>query len=157
MRSLEKRCVYCHSLYRPDPRAAAFQKACSDPACRLKRRREAQGKFVQDNPDYFRGRYGRTKTWLVAHPGYLAAYRAAHPDHMARKRLQDRRRRRRLTVSRADIQVTMLRRKFKDLKALRGADIQDTIRLRLDGILDVLGRNPRADIQVHNDVPAPAL
>ena len=157
MRVLEKRCFYCHSPYRPDARAAASQKSCPTPACRLKRKQEAQTKFLKANPGYFRGRYGQTKAWLAAHPGYLADYRATHPEHMARKRLQDRLRRRRLRSARADIQVTMVRRKVQALRGLRGADIQDTMRIQLDGLLDALGREGRADIQVQNDVSAPAL
>lgn len=156
MRELEKRCVYCHSSYRPDPRTAATQKSCPDPACRLKRKQEAHAKFLKDNPDYFRGRYGQIKRWLAAHPGYLARYRAGHPEHMANKRLQDRRRRRRLKSARADIQVAMLRRKVGAIRGLRGADIQDTMRLQLDGLLNVFGGAPRADIQVQSDVSAPA-
>ena len=155
MRVLEKRCTYCHSLYRPDPRAAAFQKSCSNPICRQKRKKEAQTKFIKDNPGYFRGRYPQLKGWRIAHSGYLGAYRASHPEHMVKKRLQDRLRRRRLAAGRADIQVTRLRRKVRDLKTLQGADIQDTMRRRLDGLLTLLGGESRADIQVQNDLSAP--
>lgn len=156
MRIIEKRCVYCHSLYRPDPRVAHFQKSCPDPTCRRKRQEEAQTKFLKDNPGYFRGRYGQIKRWLAAHPGYLAAYRATHPEHMAKKRWQDRRRRQRLKAARADIQDTIFQRKIRALRGLRGADIQDTTRLRLDGLLQVLERPGRADIQVLNAFAAPA-
>lgn len=145
-----QRCVYCHSPYRPDPRVGASQKSCSDRACRRQRKQEAQKKFLKENPDYFRGRYGQIKKWLAAHPGYLADYRATHPKHMAQKRLQDRLRRRRIKSTCADIQVTILRRKVRVLRGLRGADIQDTIRLQLDGLLTVLGGGPRADIQVQS-------
>ena len=157
MSVLEKRYVYCHLPYRPDPRVATSQKSCSDPVCRRKRKEEAQAKFLKESPGYFRGRYGQIKLWLAAHPGYLVDYRASHPKHMAKKRLQDRLRRRRLKCVRADIQVTMLRRNVQALRGLRGADIQDTMRLQLDGLLDVLGREGRADIQVQNDVSAPTL
>lgn len=150
MSEIKKRCVYCHRVYRPDPRTAKFQKSCSVPACRRQRKQEAQSRYLQKNPDYFRGRYGQVKVWLAAHPGYLSAYRASHPEHLVKKRLQDQRRRRRMKGARADIQVTMLRRKVRALKALRGADIQDTIRRRLDGLLTVLGDGPRADIQVQS-------
>ena len=150
MSEITKRCAYCHSTYRPDPRTARFQKSCSAPACRRKRKQQAQEKFLKENPDYFRGRYGQIKKWLAAHPGYLANYRATHPEHMSKKRLQDRLRRRRIKATCADIQVTMLRRKVRALRTLRGADIQATIRLQLDGLLTVLGEGPRADIQVQS-------
>ena len=157
MSEIKKRCAYCHSAYRPDPRTARFQKSCLAPACRHKRKQEAQEKFLKENPNYFRGRYGQIEKWLAAHPGYLANYRATHPEHMAKKRLQDRLRRRRIKATCADIQVTMLRRKVRALRGLQGADIQDTIRLRLDGLLDVLGRDSCADIQVKNEIFAPTL
>jgi hypothetical protein len=150
MSEIKKRCVYCHKAYRPDPRAARFQKACSAPACRRKREQEAQSRYLRKNPGYFRGRYGQVKRWLAAHPGYLRAYRASHPEHLVKKRLQDRRRRRGMKAIRADIQDTMVRRKVRALKDLRGADIQDTIRRRLDGLLTVLGGGSRADIQVQS-------
>ncbi|MBL0059332.1 MAG: hypothetical protein IPP35_09535 [Elusimicrobia bacterium] len=150
MSETKKRCVYCHKAYRPDPRTARFQKSCSAPTCRLQRKQEAQSMYLQKNPGYFRGRYGQVKVWLAAHPGYLRAYRASHPGHLVKKRLQDRRRRQQMKAARADIQVTMLRRKVWALKELRGADIQDTIRRRLDGLLTVLGGESRADIQVQS-------
>jgi hypothetical protein len=156
MSEIKKRCAYCHSAYRPDPRTARFQKSCLAPACRHKRKQEAQEKFLKENPNYFRGRYGQIEKWLAAHPGYLANYRATHPEHMAKKRLQDRLRRRRIKATCADIQVTMLRRKVRALRGLRGADIQDTIRLQIDGILGVLGGDCRADIQVQSAFSAAA-
>lgn len=150
MSKIKKRCAYCHREYRPDPRTARFQKSCSAPACRRKRKQEAQSRYLQKNPDYFRGRYGQVKVWLAAHPGYLRAYRASHPEHLVKKRRQDRRRRQRMKGARADIQVTMLRRKVWALQKLRGADIQDTIRLQIDGLFTVLGGGPCADIQVQS-------
>lgn len=96
MSETKKRCVYCHRDYRPDPRTATFQKSCSAPACHRKRKQGAQSRYLQKNPDYFRGRYGQVKVWLAAPPGYLKAYRASHPEQLAKKRLQNRRRRRRM-------------------------------------------------------------
>ena len=130
MSEIKKRCVYCHKAYRPDPRTLRFQKSCSAPACHRKRKQEAQSRYLQKNPDYFRGRYVQVKIWLAAHPRYLSAYRASHPEHLVKKRRQDRRRRWRLKVARADI--------------------QDTIRRQIDGLFTLLGGGPRADIQVQN-------
>ncbi len=156
MSEIKKRCAYCHRAYRPDPRTAGFQKSCSAPTCRRKRKQEAQAKFLKENPNYFRGRYGQIKKWLAAHPGYMANYRATHPEHMAKKRVQDRLRRRRIKSTCADIQVTMLRRKVRALRSLRGADIQATIQLQFDGLLDVLGGDSSADIQVQSAFSAAA-
>jgi len=150
MRILQKRCLYCHALYRPDPRTASFQKSCSHPACRLKRKHESQAKFLNKNSGYFRGRYANSKSWLAEHPGYLARYRATHPEQRAKKRLQDRLRQRRIREAKSDIQVTILRRKAQVLQGLRGSDIQDTIRLRVDGLLSTLAGNTGSDIQVQS-------
>lgn len=140
-----KRCLYCGDFFRPDPRTS-FQKACPKPSCRQERKRQSQRQWSRENPDYFQGRYANTKLWLAGHSGYLRDYRAEHPEYVAadnRKR-GERKRRRRL---RADIQDAIPRREIARLSALRGADIQDTIRLRLDGLITVLGRPLRADIQ----------
>jgi hypothetical protein len=157
MRNPEKRCLYCHCLYRPDPRTAAFQKACRDPACRRRRKKEAQTQFLRDNPGYFRGRYAQIKPWLDAHPGYWVAYSKVHPEYRRKNRLRERLRRLHLKRCPVHIQVTMLRRKARALTLLRGADIQDTIRLRLDGLLDAICRPDPVHIQVQTDFPAPAL
>ena len=81
MSEIKKRCAYCHRAYRPDPRTAGFQKSCSAPTCRRKRKQEAQAKFLKENPNYFRGRYGQIKKWLAAHPGYTVSY-----THLSRAR-----------------------------------------------------------------------
>lgn len=140
-----KRCHYCGDFFQPDPRAS-FQKACPKPSCRQARKQQSQRQWVRENPDYFQGRYANTKLWLAGRPGYLRDYRAEHPEYVAsdnRKR-GERKRRRRLQ---ADIQDAIPRREIALLSTLRGADIQDTIRLRLDGLITVLGRPLRADIQ----------
>jgi len=139
MRVPRKRCAYCRHWFQPDPRTAAAQKACPDPACRLKRKQEAHAKFLKDNPDYFHGRYSQVKTWLDAHPGYLPAYGGAHPEYRLKNSQRERLRRLRLKLCPVHIQVTMLRRKARGLMDLRGVDIQDTIRLRLDGLLGAIG------------------
>ena len=132
MSVLEKHCVYCHRLFEPDLRVGGRQKACCKTRCRSGRKKEAQKQFMKNNPTYFRGRYKHTKAWLKNHPGYLAEYRKTHPKHMEKKRAQDRLRRR-------------------EQKGRR-ADIQDTIRLKVDGVLSVLGGAERADIQVSNAI-----
>jgi len=138
MKVLDKVCIYCRSLYRPDPRTAAAQKSCPVPACRLKRKHEAHAKFLKDNPDYFHNRYPQVKTWLSAHPGYLPVYGAAHPEYREKNRRREHLRRLRRKLCPVHIQVTMLRRKARGLMTLQGVDIQDTTRLRLDGILGAL-------------------
>ncbi|MCX5887432.1 MAG: hypothetical protein NT096_16210 [Proteobacteria bacterium] len=71
----QKRCVYCGRFYRPDPRARKTQKSCNDAKCRAKRKRESQRKWVEANPDYFKGRYVNVKEWRKKHPDYQRLWR----------------------------------------------------------------------------------
>jgi hypothetical protein len=48
-----KRCLYCGKYFTPDYRVKKRQKACFDPMCKRKRKKAAQGTWVQRNPDYF--------------------------------------------------------------------------------------------------------
>ena len=140
-------CCYCGRDYRPDPRTAAIQKSCFRAACRKARHRQAQALYMAANPDVFQGRYPKTRAWLAEHPGYLRRYRAKHPNYVAaddRARVERRRRARR---QKSDIQDAMRQRKIEEIRALRGSDMQDTIRRQLDGVLTFLGRPALSDIQ----------
>jgi hypothetical protein len=142
-----KRCHYCGRDYQPDPRTAAMQKSCSRAACSKARRHQAQSHYVAVNPDIFQNRYPKTRQWLAEHPGYLRRYRAKHPDYVVadyRSRVERRRQARR---QKSDIQDVMRRRKIEEIRALRGSDMQDTIRRQLDGVLTFLGRPALSDIQ----------
>ena len=146
MKTPLKRCLFCGHWFRPDPRTGQEQKACFRKRCRAKRKREAQQHWLWDNPDYFKDQYPRTKLWLAEHPGYLGRYRETNPEYVAadnRKRRQRKKRRQR----RADIQDALPRREIARLRVLQGADIQDTTRLRLDGLITVLSHCQRADMQ----------
>ena len=68
----KKKCRHCGSLYRPDPRNYKKQKYCSKPECRKASKAESQRKWVQKNPDYFRGAQNvfRVQQWRKKHPGY---------------------------------------------------------------------------------------
>jgi len=66
----QKRCVYCGRYYRPDPRVRRTQKSCNDPKCRARRKRESHKKWLEANPDYFKGRYAEVKEWRKNHPDY---------------------------------------------------------------------------------------
>jgi hypothetical protein len=70
-----KRCVYCGRYYRPDPRARRIQKSCQDATCRAKRKRESQRRWVEANPDCFKGRYSEIKAWREKHPDYQRLWR----------------------------------------------------------------------------------
>jgi hypothetical protein len=51
------------------------QKSCNDPECRAKRKRESHKKWLEANPDYFKGRYSEVKEWRAKHPDYQRLWR----------------------------------------------------------------------------------
>ena len=71
----QKRCVYCGRYYRPDPRVRNTQRSCKDPKCRAKRKRESHKKWLEANPDCFKGRYAKIKEWRNNHPDYQRLWR----------------------------------------------------------------------------------
>jgi len=74
-RGRQKRCVYCGRYYKPDPRARQVQKSCQRPTCRAKRKRESHKRWLEANPDYFKGRYSEVKSWREKHPDYQRLWR----------------------------------------------------------------------------------
>jgi len=145
----KKRCICCGAEFEPHTRAwrvvegvrRCFQKACTKKRCRQQRWQKAKARWLAANPSAFKGRYSEVKRWLTKHPGYLQRYRKQHPEYVRTdncKRRERKIRRRR----RADIQDAIPRREIKRIQGVEGADIQDTFRLRLDGLLCVLGGPP---------------
>ena len=57
------RCAYCGQYFMPDVRVGIRQKACSRPACKRARKKDAQRTWCDKNPGYFRGRYPYVKAW----------------------------------------------------------------------------------------------
>ena len=133
-----KRCPYCSNYYPPYIRAANTQKSCRRISCLEKHKKKLQKKWKKNNPDYFCGRYVKVKAWLKKHPGYLAGFRAAHPDYVSKNNSGCRLRKQILKERRADIQVRLLRRRITQIKSLKGADIQNTLNLKLDATLDIM-------------------
>lgn len=133
-----KRCPYCSNYYPPYIRTANAQKSCRRISCLKKHKKKLQKKWRKDNPYSFCGRYIKTKAWLKNHPGYLAGYRAGHPEYVRKDNGGRRHRKRILKERRADIQVGLLRRKIVRIKELKGADIQGTLNLKLDAALDIM-------------------
>ena len=48
----KKKCSICHRVFRPDPRVAKRQRACSAEACQAERRRQTQASWRARNPRY---------------------------------------------------------------------------------------------------------
>lgn len=133
-----KRCPYCGRQYIPYSRTAKTQKSCGRAVCRKKRQREAYASWMARNPGYFRGRYVKVKCWLAARPGYQRGYRAAHPEYVAKDNAGRRLRKVRKRRFRADIQNGLFRRKISKIRAICGADIQNGLSQKLDGVLNLL-------------------
>ncbi len=142
-----KRCLCCHEAFVPYPEALNTQAVCRKKRCRQWRRQQAQRRWLRNNPGYFRGLYPKTKLWLARHPGYLQRYRGAHPEYVVADNRKRGERKQRSLRRRADIQDGLRRREIARIRGLHGADIQDTLRLRLDGVLGLLGAPQRADMQ----------
>jgi len=137
----EKRCPYCGGDFTPKPHVARTQVSCGKKRCKAKRKSEAQAHWLKATPDYFKGEYRRTRLWLAEHPGYLRAYRSKNPNYV-QKDNKARHQRRIRARRRADIQDAWPRREIRQIQGVQGADIQDTCRLRLDGLLCALGGSP---------------
>ena len=133
-----KHCPYCGMDYRPYVRAVTTQKSCGKAVCRKKSKSEAHKAWLKDNPGCYRGRYVNVKNWLTEHPGYLRRYRAAHPDYVRQDNAGRRLRKRKMKCFRADIQDGLLRRRIARIQSLKGADIQETLNLKVDGIIAMM-------------------
>ena len=133
-----KHCPYCGMDYRPYVRAVETQKSCGKAACRKQSKREAHKAWLKDNPDCYRGRYVNVKIWLAEHPGYLQQYRVAHPGYVSQDNAGRRLRKQKMKRFRADIQDGLLRRGIARIQTLKGADIQETLNLKVDGIIAML-------------------
>lgn len=147
----QKRCEICGELFQPAARRWKQQKVCYRASCQKQRKARAQRRFSRENPEYFRGRYDSLKgSWDYA--GYLRDYRAENPEYVAadnRARSKRRKRQPLLGAGSADIQDAVRGRAevVAAIRSRRGADIQDTVRLQLDGVLDLLATGASADIQ----------
>lgn len=54
---MQKRCICCNRIFKPDKRVGDKQKVCKREACKRERKRRAQGKWVKSNPEYFSNHY----------------------------------------------------------------------------------------------------
>ena len=130
MRSKRKKCAFCGQFFIPDPRVGARQKACYQKKCRRQRKALSQKRWVEENPDYFCGRYENTRAWLEQRPGYLREYRRNHPEYVERNRIKARERKKEQKVGRFDIQDE-LKSQLIDISQVKprkvGLDIQDEL------------------------------
>ena len=68
------KCLFCGSMFSPDPRNARHQKYCSAADCRKASKAASRGAWLAkpENEDYFRGpeNVARVQAWRAEHPGY---------------------------------------------------------------------------------------
>ena len=133
-----KQCHYCGKWYVPDPRTAKFRTACQKSSCRKKRKKQAQAAWLKKNPRYFCSHYYKTKLWLAKHPDYQRNYRRAHREYAAKDNKLRAIRRRFKHYKIADIQDALFIGEIKQIRNIKGADIQDTITRKIDGILNIM-------------------
>lgn len=88
----QKQCRYCGRFFCPNRRlinsetGQSRQKACGRSECRERRKREAHQKWLNANPDAFKGRYDNTKAWRESHPGWQNAWRAGRRSGVCQTR-----------------------------------------------------------------------
>jgi len=148
----KKYCPYCGKYYTPYIRAVKTQKTCGNISCKKKYKRKLQRNWKKNNPDGFCLRYVKVKVWLKKHPGYLAKYRASHPEYVRKDNRRRKLRRLKLKVKNADIQDTLLIGKIKQIRNIKGADIQNTLNLKIDGILDIMANRNAPIYKTHGQL-----
>jgi len=120
-----KRCRYCRRLFKPNPRTAYEQRACSSAECQKKRKKDAQKKWLKKNPKYFQGRYPQVKEWLDEHPGYLKEYRRNNRNHTG-----------------------TVKRRTKKRRAVPLPEVRAGLEARVIAIEQLFSKLPWSDIQV---------
>lgn len=147
MKLNKKRCAACRQWFRLNPRAVrdglCTQRYCSEDACRKARKKEAQGKWVANNPDYFKGDTHKNdcRDWAGEHPGYSMSYRNDHPDYVeANRQRQKIRDKRRLFLAKKDGITQNPLRYLEGIRLLAQKNLakKDGFRFPLEGILDFL-------------------
>jgi hypothetical protein len=109
-----RQCSHCQRFFTPNPRTAAFQKACSSASCRHARKQRADYRRRDKNPGYDKSRRPKRLQWATNNPTYYRNYRASRPVYTERNRRQTRER------------VKRVRRMFAN---------QDAIARSIDGVV----------------------
>lgn len=69
-----RKCLHCHTFFKPDPRSKGRQTFCSRPDCRQASKKASQKKWLQklQNQNYFCGPENvlRVQLWRDKNPGY---------------------------------------------------------------------------------------
>jgi hypothetical protein len=85
---MEKRwCTACGQLFCPCPQVSR-QSYCAEPSCQRERRRLWQQAKRRSDPDYLDNQVQAQAAWSQRNSDYWRAYRASHPEYVARNRSQ---------------------------------------------------------------------
>jgi len=153
-----ERCRFCGGLFVPDPRLKGRQYACRKPECQRERHRENCAQWNEAHCDQFRDRYPQTRAWLKARPGYIAQYRAGHPEAREKHRRDEQERRRRRRAAAVDIQDALSMQALADQEvesATGRVDIQDSLWSYLFSARGLTTDKARVDIQDSMASPLP--
>jgi len=78
-----RKCLHCHTLFKPDPRSKGRQTFCSLSDCQQASKKASQKKWLQkpQNQHYFRGSENvqRVRLWREKNPGYSKRSQIASP------------------------------------------------------------------------------
>lgn len=140
MNTKKKRCQFCGQWYKPDPRTAHFQKACTNKSCRKERQRKKNRNWAARYPDYHSYRGAKTRQW-AARTQYWKRYRATHPEYVRKDNKRRVLTRKHLTLSAK--QTTIRKITVGKLNSIRNPqpDLsakQTAIGRRLNDLIDVL-------------------
>ena len=72
----KRRCHHCGTYFVPNFRNAGRQRYCSAPDCRRASKASSQCRWLEKNPDYFKGsvHVNRVRQWRKANPGATAGF-----------------------------------------------------------------------------------
>ena len=136
----KKRCRVCGEWFKPDVRAARFQKVCAQAVCQRERKRLTDARWWAKNKGYDAARASKKRAWADAYPRYWQGYRANHPDYVKSNREQTRERMKASRLVFAN-QVAIRRNPVRYLEDLRLPGMfanQVAMTRSVDGILTFL-------------------
>ncbi|MBI4369190.1 MAG: hypothetical protein HY547_03055 [Elusimicrobia bacterium] len=142
MKLKKKRCAVCRHWFAPDPRVAHREFLyCPEAACRQQGQEDAQARWLDKNPDYYKGevRKAKVRRWAEDYPSYWHNWRQDHEDY----RRREARRLRLKRLGRVAKQDQIRQNPLGYLEGIRLRDAktvakQDQMGRSIEGILDFL-------------------
>lgn len=63
--NITKYCVICQAPFQPDKRVEKRRMVCDKSTCQRARKKQSQTRWIEKNPDYFKGRYPQLKEQIL--------------------------------------------------------------------------------------------